>query len=307
MTSGIPPSPPSRPRGVRLIALAAVPFVLLTGLLGWSTLHGSDGAVSPRGPAGSASPRSAEASPGDSPTRPEASRPLAGRTVVIDPGHNPHNAEHTDAIARRVGIGTGRKECDTTGTATGSGYSEAEFALDVSRRVRKLLEARGAVVKLTQDGDRRYGPCVDERARIGNRAHADAVVSVHADGAPAGERGFHVILPGTVRAGAADTSSVVRPSRVLGERIAGAFARVTDSRPAAYAGSGRGLDVREDLGGLNLSKVPKVFVECGNMRNARDADRFTSAAWRGRAAQGISDGVTAFLSGPGSRSGGTGR
>ena len=294
MTSGIPPSAPSRLRSAWLTALAAVPFVLLAGLLGWNTLSGPGGSAdgpAPHTPSGSASPDPSDASSKGT----DGGRPLAGRTVVIDPGHNPHNAEHAADIARRVGIGSGRKECDTTGTATGSGYSEADFTLDVSRRVRTVLEARGAIVKLTQDGDRRYGPCVDERARIGNRAHADAVVSVHADGAPAGERGFHVILPGAVRAGAADTSAVVRPSRVLGERIVGAFARATDSRPAAYAGSGKGLDVRKDLGGLTLSKVPKVFVECGNMHNARDAERLTSAAWRGRAARGISDGVTAFL------------
>lgn len=279
------------------MALASVPFVLLTGVLGWSALHGPagpDGAPSPQAPSGATSPDA----PSTAADRDD--RPLAGRTVVIDPGHNPHNAEHTGAIARRVDVGTHRKECDTTGTATESGYSEAEFTLDVARRIRDVLEARGAVVKLTQDGDRRYGPCVDERARIGNRAHADAVVSVHADGAPAGERGFHVILPGRVRAGGADTGSVVRPSRVLGERVAAAFARATDSRPAAYAGAGKGLDVRKDLGGLNLSRVPKVFVECGNMRDARDADRLTSAAWRERAARGISDGVTAFLRGAGS-------
>jgi N-acetylmuramoyl-L-alanine amidase len=31
-----------------------------------------------------------------------------------------------------------------------------------------------------------------------------------------------------------------------------------------------GLISRSDLGGLNLSHVPKVFIECGNMRNATD-------------------------------------
>lgn len=36
--------------------------------------------------------------------------PLRGRTVVIDPGHNPHNSEHPEEIARRVDIGTVKKE-----------------------------------------------------------------------------------------------------------------------------------------------------------------------------------------------------
>ncbi len=66
-------------------------------------------------------------------------------------------------------------------------------------------------MKFTQDGDRSWGPCVDERARIGNDAHADAVVSVHADGSAAGNRGFHVILPASVHSGGADTRAIVAP------------------------------------------------------------------------------------------------
>jgi N-acetylmuramoyl-L-alanine amidase len=222
---------------------------------------------------------------------------LAGKVVVIDPGHNTRNALHTAEINRTVRIGNGSKECDTTGTATDAGYAEAAFTLDVSRRLRELLEQQGARVELTQDGDRPWGPCVDERARIGNAAKADAVVSVHADGAAPGARGFHVILPGTVTAGGADTRKIVGPSRELGERIAGGFVRATGSAPSDYVGDGTGLVTRTDLGGLNLSKAPKVFIECGNMRNSKDAAQLTSGAWRQKAAQGISDGIVGFLRG----------
>jgi N-acetylmuramoyl-L-alanine amidase len=196
-----------------------------------------------------------------------------------------------------VDIGTNRKECDTTGTSTNSGYSEAAFTLDVAHRLRTLLQRQGATVKLTQDADRPYGPCVDERARIGNAAHADAVVSIHADGAGAGQRGFHVILPGEVHEGAADTRAIVAPSRELGKLIAGDFERVTGSEPSNYLGGGSGLVTREDLGGLNLSTVPKVFIECGNMRDTKDAAQLTSGAWRQKAAQGISEGIVSFLRG----------
>ncbi|NJP99635.1 N-acetylmuramoyl-L-alanine amidase [Streptomyces sp. PLAI1-29] len=223
-------------------------------------------------------------------------QPLAGRVVVVDPGHNPGNRDHPREIARSVPIGTGSKECDTTGTATDSGYAEAEFTLDVARRIRTLLERDGATVRLTHDGDRPWGPCIDERAEIGNRAEADAVVSVHADGAPSGARGFHVILPGRVREGGADTTAITGPSRALGEHVADAYARETGNAPADYIGGGSGLDVRSDLGGLNLSTVPKVFVECGNMRNARDAGEFTDARGRARTAEGIADGIARYLS-----------
>ncbi|MEV0576577.1 N-acetylmuramoyl-L-alanine amidase [Streptomyces sp. NPDC050392] len=301
-----PPTPhrPSLP--------AAVLTVLCLGLAGCGADGGGTAQAQP-GKGGDTAPSSAAAStpaataspspsrtgpsPSKRPTAPAASGPLSGRTVVIDPGHNPDNHLHTAEINRQVDIGTTHKECDTTGTSTNSGYAEARFTLDVSHRLRTLLQAQGAKVLLTYDDDRPFGPCVDERARIGNKAGADAVVSVHADGSAAGNRGFHVILPASVRGGGADTSKIVGPSRELGTRIAGLFVRATGSAPSNYIGGNTGLDTRKDLGGLNLSTVPKVFIECGNMRDPKDAALLTSAGWRQKAAQGIADGISSYLNG----------
>ncbi|MGW4646581.1 N-acetylmuramoyl-L-alanine amidase [Kitasatospora sp. NPDC004289] len=224
---------------------------------------------------------------------------LTGRTVLLDAGHNPGNVKHTSQINRQVDIGNARKECDTTGTSTDAGYSEAAYSLDVSRRAREILTARGAKVVFTQDDDRDWGPCIDERARIGNEAKADAAVSVHGDGAQASRSGFHVIMPAKVKAGKADTSAIVESSRRLGTLLRDRFKAATDEPYADYIGE-QGLDTRNDLGGLNLSKVPKVFIECGNMRNEGDARRMTDPQWRQRAAQGIADAVTAFLTTPAS-------
>lgn len=234
---------------------------------------------------------------GSGSAKPLPKGPLTGRTVVIDPGHNPRNRDHTREINEKVDIGTGRKECDTTGTSTDDGYAEARFTLDVSHRLRTLLEAEGARVRLTHDADRPFGPCIGERARIGNEAKADAVVSVHADGSAVGNRGFHVILPAAVKGGGADTSKIVKSSADLGARIAGHFVRTTGSAPSNYIGGNTGLDTRNDLGGLNLSTVPKVFAECGNMRDPKDAALLTSASWRQKAAQGLADGITSYLKG----------
>ncbi|MGW1724582.1 N-acetylmuramoyl-L-alanine amidase [Streptomyces sp. NPDC002306] len=295
-------SPLRRPLVVVLAAL--VPGTLL----GWGVYAATGGPGDSGGadttavgtPTGGPSPSSPVGAGDEKPTPTSAataSRPLKGKVVVIDPGHNPTNHLHTAEINRKVDIGTNSKECDTTGTATNAGYAEAEFTLDVAHRLRALLQSQGATVRLTQDGDRPYGPCVDERARIGNAAHADAVVSLHADGAAAGDRGFHVILPASVHAGAADTRAIVGPSRDLGERVEGAFVRVTGSAPANYLGGGTGLVTRDDLGGLNLSTVPKVFIECGNMRDTKDAALLTSGAWRQKAARGVSEGIVSFLRG----------
>ncbi|MFG2030532.1 N-acetylmuramoyl-L-alanine amidase [Streptomyces sp. NPDC048825] len=318
-----PPRPPRRSwRRPLTVAVAALVLGALVGWLVWQAVgdsggDGSDGSVaqsspSPASPDTSASdapsspitgtddgdakePGKSPAPSSSSTSRPAASGPLKGKVFVIDPGHNPGNFRHTTEINRQVDIGTNSKECDTTGTSTNDGYTEARFTLDVSHRLRTLLEQQGATVKFTQDGDRPWGPCVDERARIGNKAKADAVISIHADGSGPGNRGFHVILPGAVNEGEADTRPIVAPSRELGERIAGNLVSATGSAPSNYIGDGTGLDVRTDLGGLNLSTVPKVFIECGNMRDSKDAALLTSGAWRQKAAQGISEGIVSFL------------
>ncbi|MER7465245.1 N-acetylmuramoyl-L-alanine amidase [Streptomyces sp. NPDC097981] len=311
-----PPSPESassvsleRRWFARRSALAVGAAVLApTALAGWvlvqvTTGAGADDARPPRivmpaaSATGTAATPQAPATPSSTAPAAPAVNPLAGRTVVIDPGHNTGNFKHTSEIDQKVDIGTASKECDTTGTTTNAGYMEAEFTLDVSRRLRTVLEARGLKVVLTHEADRPWGPCINERARIGNEAAADAVVSVHADGVSEGNRGYHVILPAKVKGGAADTAPIVGPSRDLGERIASNFARTTGSAPANYLGSGTGLVVRDDLGGLNLSTRPKVFIECGNMRDAKDAALLTSPEWRQKAAQGIADGIVGFLGG----------
>ena len=268
-------------------------------LIGWFVYEavggpGDSGGTSATAPGVSSSP-SVTASNDD---KPPNSRPLTGKVVVIDPGHNVTNFQHTAEINRKVDIGTNWKECDTTGTSTNSGYAEAQFTMDVSHRLRKILERQGATVKLTHDGGSpAWGPCVDERAKIGNAAHADAAISIHADGAPAGDRGFHVILPASVHAGGADTRAIVAPSAVLGRNIESDYRRATGEQPSNYVGDGTGLVTRKDLGGLNLSTVPKVFIECGNMRDSKDAALLTNGAWRQAAAQGISEGIVSFLRG----------
>src|SRR5688572_33504056 len=98
-------------------------------------------------------------------------RPLAGRTVVIDPGHQLGNHNFPAKINRLVPAGGFRKPCNTTGTATGGGWPEATMAWRVSLRLKAKLERLGARVVLTRqvNSQRRWGPCVDRRGRAGNK------------------------------------------------------------------------------------------------------------------------------------------
>ncbi len=219
--------------------------------------------------------------------------PLAGDVILVDPGHNGGNAAHPEIINQLVNVITERKPCDTTGAQTDAGYPEHAFTFDVATRLAGLLRQKGARVVLTRDSDAGVGPCITQRAAIGNRARADAAISIHADGGPPGGYGFEVIEPGLVPG---YTDKIIAPSRRLGRDIRDAYRAVAGEPYSTYIGAA-GIDVRTDLGGLNLSQVPKVFIECANMRNGADAARLTSAAFRQRAAAALADGLAAFLRG----------
>jgi N-acetylmuramoyl-L-alanine amidase len=210
--------------------------------------------------------------------------PLAGKTIAVDPGHNGANWSHPDDINRLVDAGGFRKACDTTGTSTNAGYTEAAYNFDVALRLVRVLRRDGATVVLTRTSNDGVGPCIDERAAIGNRAHADAAISIHADGGPSGGRGFDVIYKPNAP-----------ESRRLALAVRQAFAAGTGEPYSTYVGRD-GLDVRTDLGGLNRSSVPKVLVETANMRNAEDARLLDSPAYRQREALALARGLERFLS-----------
>lgn len=242
-------------------------------------------------PSTTVSATTAPAVTGDATTATTPGAILAGRTVTIDPGHNGANGRHPDEINRMVDIGNGTKACDTTGTQTDDGYTESAFNFDVAPRARVLLEALGATVVLTRADDAGVGPCIDDRARIGNDAHADASISIHADGGPVSGRGFHVIEPASIPG---LTDAIADESARLGRAVHDAYAAATGLPDSTYLGT-HGIDVRSDLGGLNRSTVPKVFVECANMRNPTDAALLDDPAFRQRIAQGIVDGLVDYL------------
>lgn len=225
-----------------------------------------------------------------------AARPLSGKVVVIDPGHNGGNFRHTTDINKQVDILTQKKACDTTGTSTNDGYTEAAFTLDVSRRLQKILQKQGATVKLTRTDNTGWGPCITQRAAIGNKAHADAAISIHGDGAAASAHGFHIIMP--KRAAGLPVNPVVADSRELGRKVRDAFHEGTGLPYSTYIGT-KALNYRSDLGGLNLSTVPKIFIECGNMRNAGDAAKFKDPASRQRMAESLAKGLQAYLTASG--------
>jgi N-acetylmuramoyl-L-alanine amidase len=217
---------------------------------------------------------------------------LAGQVITLDPGHNGGNGSDPGYIDQLIWNGRELETCDTTGTETDAGYTEAQFNFDLATRVAALLRSYGATVVLTRDSNNGVGPCVTQRAAIGNRAESDAGVSIHADGGPTGGRGFAVLEP------VADgpNNSVISPSELLAVDVRNAFLAGTGEPFSNYDGVDA-LQPRADLAGLNLTTVPKVLIECANMRNETDAALLTNAAWRQEAAVALARGLSQYLIG----------
>jgi N-acetylmuramoyl-L-alanine amidase len=229
--------------------------------------------------------RSHSASP--PPTR--SGDPFSGLTVGIDPGHNGGDFTDPSYLSRQIWNGREHEDCNTTGTATDAGYSEARFNFAVATYLVADLRHAGAQVVLTRTSNTGLGPCVDRRAHLIDAAHAAVAIDIHADGGPASGRGFAVLEP--VPDGPND--HVVATSREYGTDLRNAFEQ-TGMPTSTYDGT-NGITLRDDLAGLNLTTVPQVLIECGNMRNATDAALLVSPSFQRRAAAAIMSGMATFL------------
>jgi N-acetylmuramoyl-L-alanine amidase len=295
-------------RGERIAKLLAVVAVLglvavLAAVFGGSGSPHTASAVNPSTPVPTTSPvtsptpkpgkhsgsatRHQHPSSSPAPT-PSGGHPLAGLTIGIDPGHNGGNFSHPSAINRIIWNGRQHETCDTTGTETNGGYTEARFTFNVASYLAADLRRAGANIVMTRTTNNGVGPCVNRRARIIDATRAAAAIDIHADGGPASGRGFAILEP--VPDG--PNNNVIASSRRLGAVLRRAFLR-TGMPTSTYDGS-NGIALRNDLAGLNLTTVPKVLIECGNMRNATDAAMLTSPRFQRRAAQAMVAAVVGF-------------
>jgi N-acetylmuramoyl-L-alanine amidase len=219
-----------------------------------------------------------------------STKPLAGIVVGIDPGHNGRNADDPSYINHLIWNGRELETCDTAGTETDAGYTEAQFNFNVATYLRADLQRDGARVVMTRSSNTGVGPCVNTRAQIINRAHANVAIDIHADGGPASGRGFTVLEP--VVDGPND--KVIGSSERFGSDVRSAFLSMTTMPVSTYDGVD-GITHRDDLAGLNLTTVPKVLIECGNMKNATDAALLTSARFQQEIARALTAAIIRFL------------
>lgn len=218
--------------------------------------------------------------------------PLAGKIIGIDPGHNGRNWTDPAYLSKQIWNGRQWENCDTTGTQTSGGYTEARFTFNVARYLAAYLRKDGAKVVLTRKNNHGIGPCVDRRARILDRAHADVSIDIHADWGPSGGRGFTVLEP------VADgpNNKVIRSSVRFGHDVHLGLVHRTKMTVSDYYGH-NGYIFRNDLAGLNLTTMPKVLIECGNMNNRTDARLLASAKVQRSIARALEAAIIRFLAG----------
>jgi len=216
-------------------------------------------------------------------------RPAPKFHVVVDAGHGGHDP----------------------GAVGANGAYEKTVNLLTAKRIASKLEAHGIRVTLTRSGDV-FVP-LNERAAIGNRFHADAFVSIHADAAESRDaRGFTLLvvhtkysdssraalvageydLPGT--AGREETVRALMTrnrlhNRRLASRIRQEMDRVTDSP-----------DRGTQLGALRVlrrSVCPAVLVELGFLSNPAENARLVRSDYQERLASAVAAGIIRFLEG----------
>jgi N-acetylmuramoyl-L-alanine amidase len=203
--------------------------------------------------------------------------------IVIDPGHDSMANSDTEPIGpgsktRKIKDGGG-----TRGVVTGT--PEHVVVLQISKRLRTALTARGYCVTMTRD--RATGRSMGNvaRARIANRAKGALFVRIHADGSTnRSQHGSSMLYPALRRGW---TDDVLPESKTA--------ARLLQQELVARLGSrDNGIVERADLTGFNWSAVPVVLAEIGFMTNAAEDRRLNDPKQQKRAALGLARGIERF-------------
>ena len=208
---------------------------------------------------------------------------LAGKIVVIDPGHQ----AHADSALEPIGPGSSQKKAKvSSGTASPTtGTPESAVALAVGLKLRDALNAKGVTVimtRTTQDVDISNS----QRALMANQANADLAIRLHCNGSTQSSvHGLFTLYPASIKGWTDDIAVVSKQAATI---IQAAVIHTTGAQD-------RGLQERSDLTGFNWSNVPDVLVEMGFMTNAAEDKQLESDTYQDRIVQGLVDGIVEFL------------
>src|SRR6059058_6428301 len=201
--------------------------------------------------------------------------PNAGKveTVVLDPGHGGHDK----GALSRYG-------------------SEKDFALDVARTLRPLLQAKGLRVIMTREGD--YFVPLEVRAQIANAARNSIFVSIHfnATDRDPNATGFEIFsftprgAPSTSDNSVAPSSLSMQAGTAVDAQSVALSACIYHSMIGHIPEFDRGIK-RARFAVLRLTRVPAVLVEGGFLTERGESQLIAKKDWRGKLAQAIGVGI----------------
>src|SRR5881397_1048606 len=206
--------------------------------------------------------------------------PNAGKveTVVLDPGHGGHDR---GAVCRY-------------------GY-EKDFALDVARKLRPLLQAKGLRVIMTREGD--YFVPLEVRAQIANAARNSIFVSIHfnATDRDPNATGFEIFsftprgAPSTSDDWVTPTALSMQAGSEVDAQSMALSACIYHSLLGHIPEFERGIK-RARFAVLRLTKVPAVLIEGGFLTERGESQLIANKDWRGKLAAAIGVGIESYRS-----------
>jgi len=197
-------------------------------------------------------------------------------TVVLDPGHGGHDKGQVS----RYG-------------------PEKEFALDVARKLRPLLQAKGLRVIMTREGD--YFVPLEVRAKIANAARNSIFVSIHfnATNDNPNATGFEIFsftprgAPSTSDSAVALSSFNMQPGSEVDAQSMALSACIYHSVLGHIPEYDRGIK-RARFAVLRLTKVPAVLIEGGFLTERGESRLISNRDWRGKLAAAIGVGIESY-------------
>lgn len=210
-------------------------------------------------------------------------KPLAGRVICVDPGHQSVMKKQNVPVAPGEEVMMPDFAIGTKGVSTG--VFEYTVVLEVSQKLRDSLEELGAEVVMTREAtDTLIGSI--ERAQIANDAQADIFIRIHCDGSDIPEaKGISVLYPGDKYITDKD---MLDKSLALSKSVLNSVIKETQAKD-------RGLSERNDLVGFNYCKVPCTLIEMGFMTNPDEDKLLNSDSYQDKLVKGIVAGISNYL------------
>lgn len=205
--------------------------------------------------------------------------------VVVDPGHQKNPDSGKEPLGPSSSETRARMEAGTSGVQ--SHVTESDVDLKIALELAKRLRAAGVKVVMTRTTDD-VKTSNKERALKANTANASLFLSIHANSSTDHSvNGIEVLHPDK---NSLWSGTIYQKSLRAAQVIDSALWRSTKLRDRGLSGTTQSVS-------LNWLKVPGVIAKVGFLSN-QDEDRLLSSdVFRQRAAQGLYDGVKAFLTG----------